>query len=256
LFGTESRTHFTFLHPIWHHTTTLRRCFRESLTRQLNDGIGNNSVVRALVSEVKSDLQSIRVKEIINELVILQSLPSAETVNDFTHASSMYALLLHRFCWYLIVMLEEESILGSLTSIRVASSASALLPLIDDAWLVGDLVQMPPPLHQRRGVVVRILWMAGLVLGPKSCPEGSCPCPWSIVDTNRFQVGYLSNRKDRRTAVCEDIGAILAISRNYSRLNASQSPLLVFWTHISIKAAYLLVEWRRGLGTKFQNCIS
>jgi hypothetical protein len=198
LFGAESRTQFTFLQAIWHHTTTLRRCFRDSLARQVDDGIGNSSVVRALVSEIKSDLQSIRVKEIVNQLVILQSLPSAETSNDFTHTSSMYALLLHRFCWYLIIILEEESIMGSLTSIRVASSASALLPLIDDGWLVGDLVQMrmPTPMNLRRHVVVRILWMAGLVLDPKSSPEGIRPCPWSNADTDRCQIDYLSNRKD------------------------------------------------------------
>ena len=180
LFGAESRMQFTFLQAIWHHTTTLQRCFRDSLTRQVDDGIGNSPVVQSLVAEIKSDLQSIKVKEIVNQLVILQSLPSAETANHIAHDSSMsmYALLLHRFCWYLIAILEEESILGSLSSIRVASSASALLPLVDETWLVGDLVQpVPTPLHLRRGVVVRILWMVGLVMDPKKYPEGSCLCP-------------------------------------------------------------------------------
>ena len=172
LFGSESRWEFTFLQAMWHHTTILRRSFRDSVTRQLSKEVGSSLLVQSLLAEIKSDLQSIKVKEVVNRLVILQSLPQSETLNDFMHLCAMFGLLLHRFCWYIIVLLEEESIVGSLESIGVITSASALLPLIDENWLVGDLLHLPTPFPMRRFLVLRILWMAGLALNPKRFPEG------------------------------------------------------------------------------------
>jgi len=192
LYGTESQMQMPFLQAIWHHTTTLRRCFRETLTAQLNGPIESDPTVRLLVTEIKYDLQSVKVREIINQLVILRSRRHTELMHDFSYAVSMFSLLLYQFCCYLIALLEEESIVGSLASIEVTTAASALLPLIDDDWLVGDLVGMPLSLYLRRLVVVRVLWMAGLSLNPKRFEEGRPSSTFTIAHL-RSQVDYISN---------------------------------------------------------------
>ena len=51
---------YAFYHSIWHHTTTLRRCLRDTVWRQCTE-VGINPFVQSVLNGVKSDLESTRV---------------------------------------------------------------------------------------------------------------------------------------------------------------------------------------------------
>jgi len=155
----------------------LRRCFRDTILRQSRGQQASNYLIASLVSEVKSDLQSSEVKELVSQLTILRSGPFSESYCDDSNSCWKFGLLLHQYCSHLILLLEAENVLDKLLSSEATSSAVTILSLIEDNWLDfynGDQV-LPTPLCLRRFLVVRSLWISGLTLRPDGFSDSICP---------------------------------------------------------------------------------
>ena len=174
LLGGDSGTHFVFLQSIWHHTTALRRCFRQTVIQQQgNTAAVRRSVIQDLTADIKVDLDSINVKRAVAQLLIDKSSASHTIAQDEFTLPAKFALLLYQFCSYLILLIEGDTVRGALSIVDAETSASALLPLIGDDWLNRDTL-LPTPLCLRKFISLRVLWMAGLSLNPERFPAGTC----------------------------------------------------------------------------------
>jgi len=181
LTGVDPQMHFAFLQTMWAHTTMLRRCFRHTILRKSRGQQHNESLIASLVSEVKSDLLSREVKELVDRLTILRGGPISQSQCDDSNSCWKFGLLLHQYCGHLILLLEAENVFDELLSREARASAETILSLIEDNWLDfynGDQL-LPTPLCLRRFLVVRSLWISGLTLRPDRSFASIAPLvPW------------------------------------------------------------------------------
>lgn len=158
---------YTFYHSIWHHTTILRRCLRDTVSRQFTD-IGRSADVQSVLTGVTNDLQSEKVQVVVAQLSVLKSIPAFEDgLPDIAHDEWMFALLLYHFCRLMTTLLESETLVDGVSSIAAVSRASGLLQFVNHIWLQDDPClpcNLGVPSNLRKAVVVRILLLIGLTM--------------------------------------------------------------------------------------------
>jgi hypothetical protein len=183
---------YTFYHSIWHHTTILRRCIRDTVWRQDTDAeVGLSPRVRSLLIGVKSDLRSKKVKSIVAQLSILKSVPAGE--NEVVHGEWMFALLLYKFCLLMVALLETGFLIHGVSSAAVVSRASGLLQYVDHTWLQHDqyiACNLGVPSYIRKAIVVRVLLLVGLTIHPEIFPHGNLISTSELICHDRIQIDH------------------------------------------------------------------
>src|SRR5271170_6812499 len=86
------------------------------------------------------------------------------------------SLLLYHFCNLLVVFLNAPTITQGVVAPEATCTVKLLLELVDESWLVdghGLFAQSleDKEMYMKKYVLVRMLWMAGLVLDRKTSPE-------------------------------------------------------------------------------------
>ena len=162
LLGADPNNCLSFCTATWHHFTVLRRCFRHVVFQQIEERRPEFSV-QILVSEIKADLQSHNIQEVVARMLALKYNPSAFILP--THSSYdlfTFNLLLYHFCSLLIIMLEANTVTQGAISIEATSLATLILPHIEDRWLgrnTYDPALVPGGFH--RAVLIRVLYVLG-----------------------------------------------------------------------------------------------
>ena len=171
---------YTFYHSIWHHTTILRRCLRDTVWRQFTD-TGLTPYTRSVLKGVKNDLQSANVQAVVAQLTVLKSNPAQEDGEPhIAHGEWMFALLLYHFCKLMTTLLEAETLIQGLSSVEAVSHASELLLFVDHTWLQDDPClpcNLGVPSNLRKAVVVRVLLLIGLTMNLGQFSDGKLPYP-------------------------------------------------------------------------------
>jgi hypothetical protein len=172
LYGISSerlRLH-TYSQSILMHSLLLRRCFRDTVYRQLQGQLKCSFVVTSIVSEVGNDLHSPEITRIRQEIFPSDSLEGAAIELDPAWGNSfIYTILLHHFCELLIVYLKADSILQSAGSLEATRAASSLVRFLKTEWPVLNKVQqfsanpqLSTTMQEARLKIPRMLWLAGL----------------------------------------------------------------------------------------------
>ena len=174
LFGKDMERDFAFLQAVWQHSVILRRCFRDTVWRQLN-GEQISPLVHSVVLEAKVDLKSQEMMAVAFNLFTRRS--ERGTCNDVNHNLMMFMLLLHQFCGLLIFLLESETVLRHGRSAEGASLALGVVQLVQSEWLRPEVEYSAFPLHHARALIPRMLWIAGMILTRKGHPDGTTPLP-------------------------------------------------------------------------------
>jgi hypothetical protein len=177
LFGKEAKGDFAFLQAVWQHSAILRRCFRDTVLRQLHGETGINPLANSVVSEAKADLNSQEIMTVVFDLFTRRSQHGHGTCNDINHNLMMFMLLLHQFCRLLIHLLESETIIQHGISAEGTLLAQGVIQLVQPEWLLPDVESNPFPLYHARAFLPRMLWIVGLILTRKDHPEGTPPPP-------------------------------------------------------------------------------
>lgn len=185
LFGYDPTQQQAFSHTIWHHCTALRRSFRDTIERKIKNKPGTSFHVQALVSEVKADINSDKMRDIVERLSFHQTLSEYNHQIDTKYQSSRLALLLRRFCLHLIILLEADDVIQGISSREAISSALSILQLVDYGWLDPNsyiYLWMPEiPLCFCRHIIIRILWTVGLTLTTsETFSEGTFPLLYGL----------------------------------------------------------------------------
>lgn len=171
-FGVDSLQCHAFSGSIWDHYTVLRRCFRDTLFRQIVGG-KTSTFVQVLVSEINVDLLSQR--GTVDQLYIQTQQPDqVPGSQDFPR----FAMTLYDTCCLLILLLQAENVIEGAASPEAVVFATSILQLIEDRWLAPgsiDLLVGRSPRGLSTLILVRILCVTGLVLNSKTYPRGTLP---------------------------------------------------------------------------------
>jgi hypothetical protein len=157
------------------HILVLRRCFRDTVSRQMVGSPNTSFVVQSIVSEVIADLHSPEIIRIFNEVSPSHSVVSIQ-LDPAWGNSFMYTILLHRFCELLIVYLKADSIMKAATTSEANTAASSLVRFLKTEWHV--LLQIPQESLRNQisgSMLPRMLWIAGLTFTKKREPQGMFP---------------------------------------------------------------------------------
>jgi hypothetical protein len=175
LFGVTSDRirYYTYCNCIWQYNTLLRWCFRDTIYRQVQGNLTVSSEVAAVVSEVKVDLQSPNITKIFHEVFLSDGRVRPVREQGYWGVGFMYSLLLHHFCELLVIHMEADSVLQSVSSPEARMVATSLVQYVRTEYFVSGT----PGDHDRRNQLTqslfpRILWLAGLTLTREECPEG------------------------------------------------------------------------------------
>jgi hypothetical protein len=176
LFGKDMERDFAFLQAVWQHSVILRRCFRDTVWRQMHGG-QISPLVRSVVLEAKVDLKSQEIMAVAFNLFTRRS--QRGICNDVNHNLMMFMLLLNQFCGLLIFLLESETVLRwHERSAEGASLALGVVQLVQSEWLGPEAKNNPFPLYHARALIPRMLWVSGLILMRKDHPYGTTPLPF------------------------------------------------------------------------------
>jgi hypothetical protein len=188
LFGKDTERDFAFLQAVWQHTATLRRCFRDTVWRRHWHGEKIKPLVKSVVLEAKTDLESQEMMAVVLDLFKRRS--QRGTCNDVNHNLMMFMLLLHQFCGLLVFLLESETVIQHGGSTEGASFAMGILQLVQPEWLLSEAVYDVFPLYYAKTLVARILWIAGLILTRQDHPDGTPPPP--LFPSRHVNISYCS----------------------------------------------------------------
>lgn len=153
----------------------LRRCFRATVYAHL-EGSRPSKCVDSVVSEIKIDLESRGVQEIVAQLKELRASPEAMVLYNRNHESLMFALLLHQVCSLFIVLLNAETVIQGCASPEALPLATSVVHLIDEKWFDPVDCNLPHYVssYMDRGCVMgKVLWISGLVMNPATDLEGN-----------------------------------------------------------------------------------
>ena len=176
---------YAFYHSIWHHTTTLRHCLRDTVWRQVGAVRGLNPYVETVLNGVKLDLESTQVQAIVAQLSLLKSVPAGKEEQHYImHGEWMFSLLLYHFCMLMIAVLETESLIQGVSSIPVVSRANGLLQFVDNIWFQDEPFipcNFGVPSDLRKPLVVRILLLIGLTMKPEQFRHGKSTRAYALI---------------------------------------------------------------------------
>ena len=172
VFGIGIDQYYPFSYAIWRHSTLLRRCFRDTVWRQAQGERETNSRVKAIVLEIRSDLDSREIAETVHSLFLLRS-QKVSTIPEARRSLLMLLLALHQFCQLIIILLQSKTTLQGRYSLQGMLVARSLVDLVDIGKLTTDYDHYAPfPQSLSRALAARMLWVAGIVLVKDEYSEG------------------------------------------------------------------------------------
>ena len=161
---TDLQGEYSLLQAVWQYSVVLRSCFRKTLHRQLKGFENMEGEIESIVSELKSDLCSSEMIEIIRRLK-LNTACHRNLPMDSGYDLRKYTYLIHQFCHLLITLLEAQTLIQGTQSLEGELYAFSILRLINEAWLNSDAsLESIFPHSLSRFFVPRILYMAALAL--------------------------------------------------------------------------------------------
>lgn len=170
----DPRGDHAFVQTVWQYSVVLRNCFRKTLCRQLQGLENMEGEIESIVSELKSDLNSIEMTDIVKRLnfsIVYDGNPHLNSGDDMC----IYALLIYEFCHLLITRLEAKTLIQGVESFEAELCACLILRLINTEWLNPDTsLESIFPRSLSRFFVPRILSITGLVLTRERFPQGVC----------------------------------------------------------------------------------
>ena len=170
----DPRGEYAFLQAMWQYSVVLRTCFRETLDRQLHGFENMGGEIKSMVSELKADLCSNEMTEIISGLKFNTGYDENRPLDSGVDLC-LYALLIHQFCHLLITLLEAKTLIQGTKSSEAEIYALLILHLTKGEWLNDDTSRESIfPRSLSRFFVPRILSIAGLVLTKERFPHGMC----------------------------------------------------------------------------------
>jgi hypothetical protein len=176
--GSERLRLYTYVESIWLHTLVLRRCFRDTVLRQMAGQLSTSFIVEIIASEVMADLHSPDITQILDEIAPSHSVVSIQLDPEWGD-SFMYTILLHRFCELLIVYLKADSVLKAASTLEANIAASTLVRFLKTEWhVLHQIPQFPAGSLKNqisRSMLPRMLWIAGLTFTKTREPQGMLP---------------------------------------------------------------------------------
>lgn len=164
-YGEELGWEYAFVQSSWQYCRLLRMYFRETVYEQLEGAKGVNNRTKSLVSEMKADLSSSEVCDIVEKIASEMSDISSSNELDARSDVLRYMRLIYQFCQHLIVILEAPTVLEAVVSPETMLSAKMLIGLIQPEWstpLTSSHYIFPRPTAPC--LLPRLLWVAGLSL--------------------------------------------------------------------------------------------
>lgn len=176
-FGYDPSKEYAFSQTVWTYSRLLRVCFRATVYRQLEPETYMEPLIKSTVRELKADLWSPDVSEIVSSILSLKPALSSHEHSSFVDSRMdllRFSILVYRFCELLISLLEARTILEGTRDDKCIKIALEIKDLVEPEWLrlVNWSRQMLCPRAVADWLTPRILWTAGLCLGGREYLQG------------------------------------------------------------------------------------
>ena len=228
LVGNDLNGHSAFAQAVFHQTTILRRCFRDTVFIQMSKGKVLVPLIQSVVAEVQADLNSPEMKLVAVQLSLTRYSDGNALQSDEQRAYSQFILALYHFCQLLIVLMEGETVAEGTSSHESLICSLSLLRVMQ-AQITPQYSSDIFPLNFSPFLIPRMLWISGLARRYyRPCLD--YPTTWTLWrGTDGSRLGsILEGQRDWANLPASPIS-----QRDYSLVTAYPGPCIVDWQSTS-----------------------